>query len=116
MDIEQLKRTIHERTQIPCELLTCSDQKTIMAQARQLAEYRKTGPKTTRERFAEALQGSPDLSRELDAIEAELKYYPSVNDGGSPDPGDGRSKLDRFAEYIHDQLAFDPWKDGDGWR
>ena len=118
MEPQELKQMINQMCGIPCDLLHGDDPEGIISQARQLLAFRQAGPKTTREQFADILAPT-NHDAQLDAI-AEMvrkdsRFYPDIPDNGAHDPGDGRSKYDRFAEILRDQLAYDPMKGGDVW-
>lgn len=131
MTTAELKRQIEQQTGLPSSLLTAETAGDLLAQARDLLEYKAARfQQSTPGKFAEWLaanlepaaepQETEDALQALHRIAAALQpqsEYPALLDKGEldvtkwPDPAPAR---DQFAEYFHQATAFDPkspWTD-----
>ena len=145
MTLDELKQHIEQRAGVPAALLSGETAEENIAQAKALLAYKKEHtaqqPKSTAKQFADwiggqieesdrrkaeclGLQYTPPQTDPAGAALAEIEEqarleaggYPSTHDGGEVNLGDTRSDKEKFAEWIGQQLAFDPRKDGGGWR
>lgn len=132
MNIDELKTAIEQGTGIPASLLTGETEEENIAQAKAFLAYKReseaTRPKSTREQFKEWLNASqgieePDtagaaLEEIQEALRVEAGGYPKVPDGGTPagDFPDPRPNREKFAEWLGQASAFNPFKDAEGWE
>ena len=130
MTTENLKTKISMCTGVPVELLSGTDEKQIIAQARGLVRFKgdtmAAAPKPTRELFAEALGVKVDHTgeklAELDALELELNpppipAAPSIKSGGNAaEVAHLPTEREQLEEWLADTLAFDPTKTANPWR
>ena len=121
MTIDELKTAIEQRTGVPASLLTGDDEAAILAQAKDLVNFRmaKTAePETNADRFAALFAGEDErdpgtnpaslaLDELAEAVRLDKGGYPNMHDGGEvgdlPDP---RSTRDKFAEWFGQVSAF----------
>lgn len=131
MDINELKSEVEARTGVPASLLTGETSEEVIARAKAILAFRKEhaaeAPQTPAQQFAKwmrATQGIEEVDeagQALADLEDSLRVYPVVTDGGNPyingkEMPDGRSTAEQFAEFMSNKLAFDPFKDKDGWK
>ena len=132
MTLEELKQEIEQRTGVQASLLKGETAEENIAYAKAVLAFRKEHeakrPKTAGEQFAEwynAQQGiepQDEAGAALAQIEEQARLdaggYPMLKDGGSANVniGDGRTPAQQFADWAGQQLAFNPFKDGDGWQ
>ena len=146
MTIEELKQTIEQRTGVPASLLTGETAEENIAQAKAMLAYKRAyeqqRPKTAAEQFSDWLGGqleeknrqtaaafglhyeAPEtdpagaaLADIAEAVRVEGGGYPMTRDGGEVTGlPDARPAREQFAEWIGQQMAFDPFKDADGWK
>lgn len=124
MTVEDVKKTIEQRTGVPAHLLTGETAEEAIAQAKALLAYRKEHeaqrPKHTREQFAEWMQAqqgtnsqdttSAALAEIEEAARVEAGGYPRTKDGGEVTGlPDARPARDQFAEWMEKQMAFNPF-------
>ena len=107
-------------------------------------EYEQQRPKTTAEQFSDWIGGqleerdrqtaaafglhyeAPEadpagaaLADIAEAVRVEGGGYPMTRDGGEVDTSnmpDPRPAREQFADWLGQQMAFDPFKDADGWK
>lgn len=133
MLLDELKLTIEKQTGVPASLLTGETAEENIVQAKAFLAYKRNAEqeaearrtKSAKEAFADwmnAGEAKSDptgeaLARIEEQVRIEAGGYPIVKDGGSVNVqiGDGRSAKERFAAYAADALAFNPFKDKDGW-
>ena len=128
MDNNELKMTIEQQTGIPAALLEGNNAGEIIERAKALLSLKRENEPVRQEslqdQFAgwinaqlqqDSLQDSASLA--LDRLEDAFKSAPAVSDGGEVAHGfsDGRSAREQFADYMGQQLAFNPFKDEKGW-
>ena len=124
MTLEELKKTISDRTGLPVPLLTGETPDEVITQGKALLAFRDQQqykvPKTEAEQFAEWFEdttGTPQRGT-WGAIMAEIEEtarveaggYPRVESGpaflnGEPEP-DGRPNADKFAEWVSQFSGF----------
>lgn len=127
MTVEDVKKTIEQRTGVPISVLTGETVDDVIESARAILEYRREQeqhrPKNTREQFAEWARDQygetiPDaesaaLDKIAEAVRVDNGGYPRVRDGGQidisnmPDP---RPTAVQFEEWFRKKTAFDPLK------
>jgi hypothetical protein len=131
MTLEELKKTISDRTGLPVPLLTGETPDEVITQGKALLAFRDQqqykAPKTEAEQFAEWFEdttGTPQRGT-WGAIMAEIEEaarvdaggYPRIQDGGGAgvNVGDGRTKEEQFAEWLGRNASFDPSRQGE-WK
>lgn len=127
MILDDINAEITEKTGIPGELLTCATPEENIAKARKILEYRESceaeRPKTTRELFAECIEGPmshqpSQAAVDLAAIESRLGLdtstsYPAIKDHSGPlNLGDPRTPQQQLGDYVYSKLAYDPTRAG----
>lgn len=128
MENIDVKTMISERLGIPIDLLRGESAEEDIATAKALIAYRRgheqTREKSNAEKFGDwfrAQQGiepQDEIAEAFADIEAQALgagRYPHLNDGGEAHLGDTRSAKEKFAEWIGQKTAFDPFKSDDGW-
>ena len=127
MSIEELKKTIEQRTGVPAAFLTGETAEENIAQAKALLAYSRERaqkqPQSTAEQFATwagnqlGMDPQDEAGEALAAIEAQeraaARLYPSTADGGEQHTGalpDSRPAREQFAEWAGAKLAYDPFK------
>lgn len=132
MTTEELKQEIEQRTGVPATLLTGETAEENIAQAKAFLaykrEYEQQRPKSNAEKFADwaaAEWGAEEPQDTAGAALADIEQrarveawgYPLVSDGGEVTGlTDARPAREQFAEWMGQQTAFDPFKQGDGWK
>ncbi len=125
MTTDEIRLRIEQDTGIPASLLTGETAEENIAQAKTLLAYTKTGEQDNGKQFEAWMQNQlgievPDpRDQALASIEESTLsslYYPDTGDGGEIDLGDGRDTRDQFAEWMGQQLAWDPKVNRDGWK
>lgn len=128
ISLDELKKQIEARTDIPAYLLTGTTAEELLDQARSILKFKQESalkePKATRDLFAEwhnSQVGDPEpedaaevaLSEFAEQLRIENGGYPMVKDGGQvstenmPDP---RPTREQFGEWFYHQTAFNPFK------
>ena len=143
MTLDELKQSIEQRTGVPASLLHGETAEENIAQAKALLAYKREceqqRPKTTAERFAEwAGEQLEDRQRQtaealglhyekstnpaVAALEdiaererVESGGYPNIKDGGELAGEPPAPALEKFANLVKSKLAYNPFKDPDGW-
>lgn len=125
MTVDDVKKTIEQRTGVPAHLLTGETAEEAIAQAKALIAYRNEHeaqrPKHTREQFAEWLQAQQGVNSQdaTSAALAEIEEAARVEAGGYPmtkDSGevtglpDARTPREQFADWMEKQMAFNPFE------
>ena len=115
MVVDDLKRTISERTGIPEQLLSENTAEELITKAKTLLSLRKEQeeqqPKSTREQFAEWVgQEKPDSAGlALAEIESDLKLstivYPIVYDGGEVDYSVPKTPVEELRDLMTNSLS-----------
>ena len=132
MDINELKSEVETRTGIPATLLTGETTEEIIAKAKAILAFKKEqeaeAPQTTAQQFSkwlkqtEGIEEVDEAGQALAELEDSLRGYSlNIKDSGDPyingkEIPDGRSTAEQFGDWMQGQLAFDPFKDKDGWK
>lgn len=133
MNIEELKLVIEQRTGVQASLLTGETAEEVIARAKAVLafrnEYDAQRPKTPQEQFSawlNTVQGIEEqdtagaaLADIEEAARAEAGGYPLVKDGGQIEASktpDYRTTREKFASWLNEKAAFDPFKDAGGWK
>ena len=130
MESTDIKTMISDRLGIPTALLKGETPEEDLATAKALIAFRREHeaqrPKTTAEQFGEWIREQEGIEQpdeigaaftELEeAIRVNSNAYPHLTDGGEAHLGDTRSAKEKFAEWIGQKTAFDPFKGADGWK
>ena len=129
MENIDVKTMISERLGIPIDLLRGESAEEDIATAKALIAYKRqheqTREKSNAEKFADWFRAQEGIEQpdeigaaftELEeAIRVNSNAYPHLTDGGEAHLGDTRSAKEKFAEWIGQKTAFDPFKSDDGW-
>ena len=132
MDIDEIKRTIEQKTGVPAALLDGKTAAENIEKARHILSFKRQHeaeqPKNTREQFSEWLSNSlsgeeqKDVAAiELDnlaaAIRQENSTAPVVFDGGEIDHTGipDRTPQEAFETFIKNAVAYNPRRRADGW-
>lgn len=132
MNIDELKTAIEQGTGVPASLLTGETAEENIAQAKAFLAFKKESeahsPKSTAEQFGawfNAVQGiepqdtaGAALAEIQEAVRVAEGGYPKVPDGGEPagNMPDPRPNREKFAEWLGQASAFNPFKDAEGWE
>lgn len=138
MTLDETIKEVISRTGIPEELLSsCDTPEGVIARAKDLLEYkdrcRSEHPEQyqgeTRDQFAAWFKAQigneeqPPESKSISELEQleqtisqDQKLYPDFHDAGESFLGDDRSAKEKFDEWFHSQVDFDPRKGRGGWR
>ena len=133
MDLNELKSKVEDVTRIPVSLLAgetpeevFSNAKAILALKKEQSEASMT-PGRQFARWMNATQGVEEVDdtrqvfADLEDLEDSLRGYSmKIIDGGNPyingrRPPDTRSASKQFEDFMNNKMAFNPFKDGDGW-
>ena len=129
MENIDVKTMISDRLGIPADLLKGETPEEDLATAKALIAFRREHeaqrPKTTAEQFGEWMREQEGIEQpdeigaaftELEeAIRVNSNAYLRLTDSGEAHLGDTRSAKEKFAEWIGQKTAFDPFKSDDGW-
>ena len=131
MTLDVIKEMIEQRTGVPASLLTGETAEENIAQAKAILAYKREHeaqrPKSTREQFAEWLdardgiepqdEAGAALAEIEEAARKEAGGYPRIQDGGEiGNLPDARPASEQFAEWLDKKMAFNPFKDSEGWE
>lgn len=136
MNIDELRKTIEQRTGVPASLLTGETPEENIAQAKAMLaykrEYGQQREETAAEQFskwmAEQLgETEPEpkdtagdaLAAIAESVRVESGGYPIIRDGGQIDAGSmasARSAADLFSEWLESRTAIDLSISPDGWK
>lgn len=132
MDINELKKEVEVRTGVPAPLLTGETSEEVIAKAKALLAFKReteqSAPQSTAQQFASwlnklgGIEEVDEARQALADLEDSLRAYSyRITDNGSPyingaQLPEGRSTAEQFAEYMENKLAYDPFKDKDGWK